>query len=383
MNIFGFWRTGLPSSRPEKRGFTLLAVIIVTTAAVILTASFGLSARSTNPHDFQTVGCTHCHLIVPGQSTIVQKKVFRRDISELCLECHKDSAGNSVNHRVGIVPSMKVPDDLHLSPEGEMNCITCHMPHLPYKDKRTGGRTYYLRRGILKRELCLACHYEEKFEEPTSNMEVIAPVDNSIVKRTPVPLIGIISDDLVKEVTLSINGVPLRLSVQNKAFSTLLTLQEGVNKLKIEARNARTLNLTLLHSPDLPDDVTYKLYHSHGILKKEDCRLCHTDEGTYSISIPDEVLCAKCHETKNAEKYLHGPVAAGSCTVCHDPHGQTNRFFLVGENERLCFNCHTEQEVLLHFIDKSKENLKILKTRGCNFCHNPHQSQMKYLLRKS
>ncbi len=372
------------SSKPNKsprRGLPLLALL---PAAFLLTAGvMVLQARPKNPHDFQSVGCNHCHIVVPGQSVIVKKRVFRRDISELCMECHSDSKENEINHRIGIIPSMRVPEDLHLGNRGEITCITCHMPHLPYTDRRNGGRTYFLRRSILKRELCIACHYEDKFEEPSSSFRIIAPIDNSITKTLPVPFIGTVSDDLISEVTLHVNGVPMRLSIKNRTFSTMLTLQEGINNLKVEAKKARTANMTILYSPSLGDDVSYKLYYSHGILKKSDCnKICHTDESTNAISVPDNVLCGKCHPPMNSQKYLHGPVAAGSCTVCHDPHGQTNRYFLHQSGEKLCFNCHTEKEILLHFIDKAA-NKDLLRSKGCNFCHDPHQSDKKYLLKKT
>lgn len=344
-------------------------------------ACLAMAAPPSNPHDFHPIGCTHCHIMVPGQSQLVRKRVFRKDISELCLECHEDSKENQINHRIGIIPSMRVPDDLHLGTRGEMTCITCHMPHLPNVDKSTGGRTYFLRRSILKRELCLACHYEEKFREPTAEFRIIAPVDNSIIKNNPVPFIGLVSDDLVNEVTLFVNGGPIRLAVRNRTFSTLLTLQDGINNLKLEAKRARTVSMTMLYSPTLPEDVTYKLYYSHGILKKSDCRLCHSDESSNSIPVADKVLCAKCHQAKNSQRYLHGPVAAGSCTVCHDPHGQTNQYFLIAQDEKLCFTCHSEKEILLHFIDKSMANAEFFKAKGCGFCHDPHQSDRKYLLR--
>jgi predicted CXXCH cytochrome family protein len=289
------------------------------------------------------VGCTHCHLVVPGQSEVVRKRVFRKDISELCLECHEDSRENQINHRTGIKPSMKVPDDLHLGPDGALTCITCHQPHLANEDRRTGGRTYFLRRSLLKRELCLACHYEEKFAEPTTTFTIIAPVDNAIVKNLPVPFIAVASDDLATEASLFVNGSPLRLPVEHRTVSTLLTLQEGMNSLKLEAKRGKTATMTLLYSPTLPEDITYKLYYSHGILKKSDCRLCHPDGKPGAISVPDQVLCGKCHEGKNRLRFLHGPVAAGSCTVCHDPHGQTNRYFLVNQGEKLCLTCHTEK----------------------------------------
>ena len=125
-------------------------------AVVLLAASSAAAAPATNPHDFEKVGCTHCHLAVPGQGRVLQGNLFRKDIDDLCQECHAASLEDNINHRVGIRPSMKVPDDLHLNRNGEISCITCHDPHAEYVNAKTGNRTRFLRRQMLKRELCLA-----------------------------------------------------------------------------------------------------------------------------------------------------------------------------------------------------------------------------------
>jgi hypothetical protein len=131
----------LPPSKPNRG--SLAAALFLAALAVAALPAAPARAANRNPHDFAAIGCTHCHLTIPGQSTVITKRVFRKDISELCRECHEDSPANQINHRVGIVPSMSVPEDLHLGERGELTCITCHMPHFPYQDKRTGSRTYF------------------------------------------------------------------------------------------------------------------------------------------------------------------------------------------------------------------------------------------------
>jgi hypothetical protein len=40
-------------------------------------------------------------------------------------------------------------------------------------------------------------------------------------------------------------------------------------------------------------------------------------------------LCYSCHdrvrEQVGSSSFIHGPVAAGFCIVCHDPHGANER----------------------------------------------------------
>lgn len=58
-------------------------------------------------------------------------------------------------------------------------------------------------------------------------------------------------------------------------------------------------------------------------------------------------LCADCHDGRTAPnpleglKWLHGPVAAGDCLTCHQPHHPTGRTaFLRRSGDALCTECH-------------------------------------------
>jgi predicted CXXCH cytochrome family protein len=339
-------------------------------------------AREGSPHDFQDQGCTHCHLLVPGSSTLVQKKVFRKNIDSLCQECHEAALEDNLNHRVGIRPSMRVPEDLHLSPKGELSCITCHNPHAEYRHPRTGSRTYFLRRGMLKRELCLACHASENYRQPTSAFELLAPTSNSVLNVLPAPLIGKVENPLVREVNLEIDGSQFVLHVRKGVFSTVLTLKEGINIVRLSAPDVMPLSINLFYNPAIPKEMGYRLYRSHGIITKKDCSFCHSNTARgYAIEERDSQLCGKCHEQKNRGPYVHGPVAVGSCTVCHDPHGQTNPALLVRTGEDLCFGCHTAEDALQHLLVQGAGDKSFLRDKGCGFCHDPHNSERKFMLR--
>jgi len=352
-------------------------------AAVLLVAAPAAGAPEHNPHEFAKVGCTHCHLTVPGQGRVLQRNVFRKNIDDLCQECHAAALEDNINHRVGIRPSMKVPEDLHLSQNGEISCITCHDPHAEYVSAKTGSRTWFLRRQMLKRELCLACHAEGNYQEPKTTITLLAPANNAVVDRLPVPLIGTVSDARLTEVTAEFNDSRLVLSVVNSTFSTMLSLREGINTIRITGSGVVPVVLNILHNPALPKEMTYRLYRSHGMITRKDCFVCHDERArSYAIPMADVDLCAKCHDPRPAGKFIHGPVAIGSCTVCHDPHGQTNPAFLVASGEALCFRCHTEADVLKHLVIRSSDSADFLREKGCVFCHDPHQSDRRYMLRQ-
>jgi len=351
--------------------------------AALLVASPAAGAPERNPHDFTQLGCTHCHLIVPGQGRVLQRNIFRKDIDDLCQECHAASLEDNINHRVGIRPSMQVPEDLHLNERGEISCITCHDPHAEYISTRTGNRTWFLRRQMLKRELCIACHAEENYQEPKTTIALLAPANNAVVDRLPVPLIGTVSDARLTEVAVEINDSRLVLSVHSRTFSTMLSLREGINTIRISGSGVVPVVLNILHNPALPKEMTYRLYRSHGMITRKDCFVCHDERArSFAIEMSDADLCAKCHDRRPAAKFVHGPVAIGSCTVCHDPHGQTNPSFLVASGEALCFRCHTEADALKHLVIRSPDSGTFLREKGCIFCHDPHQADRKFLLRQ-
>jgi predicted CXXCH cytochrome family protein len=151
--------------------------------------------------------------------------------------------------------------------------------------------------------------------------------------------------------------------------------------VRISGRGVEPEVLNILFRPSLPREMTYRLYRSHGMVNRKDCFVCH-ERGvrSYAVTGTDAALCGKCHDKFTPERYVHGPVAVGSCTVCHDPHGQTNPGFLVASGEALCFRCHTEADALKHLVS-TEGGGAFLREKGCTYCHDPHQADRRYLLR--
>src|SRR5262249_22841482 len=54
--------------------------------------------------------------------------------------------------------------------------------------------------------------------------------------------------------------------------------------------------------------------------KVADCTSCHVPETRDAHSFTDKT-CASCHQMVKAnDRFVHGPVAAGECLPCPDPH---------------------------------------------------------------
>lgn len=104
----------------------------------------------------------------------------------------------------------------------------------------------------------------------------------------------------------------------------------------------------------------------------------------FSLSAParaQKCVSKKCHPEMGTAKYVHGPVAAYECKVCHVV-GEKHRppkqhdLTLIKKGSALCFDCHENIEQIL-----SGKNLHVpIKEGECVECHDPHQSDSKFLI---
>lgn len=100
----------------------------------------------------------------------------------------------------------------------------------------------------------------------------------------------------------------------------------------------------------------------HGIMKAQGCGACHSPHATdYRFQLYGEInaICQGCHTAlagvdkghpvqNHPLKGKSDPRRAGypfTCTSCHNPHGSTNKFMLIGDvrGGRVCVKCHGEK----------------------------------------
>ena len=114
----------------------------------------------------------------------------------------------------------------------------------------------------------------------------------------------------------------------------------------------------------------------HVPYKQKQCSVCH-DQGTMGKSKnPQPALCYKCHEDFSKKyKKVHGPVAGGFCTECHNPHMADNKNFLVRKSRQLCLYCHDSGQVL------KNETHRKTPDANCVDCHNPHGADDQRMLK--
>ena len=140
------------------------------------------------------------------------------------------------------------------------------------------------------------------------------------------------------------------------------------------------------------------------------CKTCHdqldatavphrsTGKAPKGLSAEPQALCGSCHEKSQFEgKFVHGAVAAGRCTGCHDPHSSDNVGLLVKPPVALCLDCHADVKKKPHVIvgfsggghplgDATKakqaaDPLRSGKPFYCAACHEPHRSERPQLNR--
>ncbi|HIJ78264.1 MAG: hypothetical protein OEY01_03030 [Desulfobulbaceae bacterium] len=91
-------------------------------------------------------------------------------------------------------------------------------------------------------------------------------------------------------------------------------------------------------------------------------------------------LCFTCHEAAIfTKKFRHGPVGAGDCIACHQPHASKNASLLIAPSAKgeVCFQCHKDRqdEFTMKHVHKPVG-------QDCNLCHDPHSSDTRFQLHK-
>lgn len=120
-----------------------------------------------------------------------------------------------------------------------------------------------------------------------------------------------------------------------------------------------------------------KQKYGHGPVNMRQCQPCHVpvnNEHNFANDPKGRALCAVCHEMEAPKKVAHKPFET-DCSLCHDPHGGANRYFIRGgTGAEGCTKCHGD-------VLKGLSVLHGPVAQGeCLACHTPHQSDHANLL---
>ncbi len=220
----------------------------------------------------------------------------------------------------------------------------------------------------------------------SAEITVIAPLDGAWVTGKELFLAGSVNGAEVKGV--AIDGVSNKapggvMPVEGGAFGTMITLREGENVITLSADKLQK-KVKVFYGPAQKSKVApkgYKRFYVHGNPVALDCKECHKQRrGQYDFKkiVPSRANCTtgKCHANMGKAAHVHGPVGAGVCISCHNPHGSFNPRAMERTGQDLCLVCHQakQQEFNDSVVHEPVKD-------GCVDCHNPHESPMRFQLR--
>ena len=103
------------------------------------------------------------------------------------------------------------------------------------------------------------------------------------------------------------------------------------------------------------------------------------------------VLCLQCHDEDDFKgTIVHGPVSAGQCVACHNPHAAEQAKLLREPIPGLCLTCHDTQLTDAQgdtlpptkrlFEDAEAQHHPPFAAGDCGDCHRPHAADHSRLL---
>jgi predicted CXXCH cytochrome family protein len=113
----------------------------------------------------------------------------------------------------------------------------------------------------------------------------------------------------------------------------------------------------------------------HKPYSKRQCMACHDKNKSFSASVSE--TCQGCHKEyydTQWNDWVHGPVAIGKCSMCHQPHNSKHKGLLTKKARDLCLACHDEARTMAgaHHVEAA--------FKPCSTCHDPHFAGNRHLL---
>ncbi len=203
---------------------------------------------------------------------------------------------------------------------------------------------------------------------PALAAQITAPVNGSRIVGGLVHVIGRLDPGQEKAEFL-LDGEPVpEVRRDGPAFYVRFSPKAGLHKFEV-AGPGKNASVSFVYGGPSTATGDY-LYHQPATEGK--CSECHL-KGFQKVGVSKGGACFNCHSAwRNV--YIHGPVAAGECTTCHDPHGSVDPAMLKQDERKLCILCHDQPS--------SKRHIEAEK-KGCRSCHDPHGSaDSKLFIRK-
>ncbi len=176
-----------------------------------------------------------------------------------------------------------------------------------------------------------------------------------------------------------------RLTVKYVLFISTLLLSLSITDTTVLAQTPQvSQNTDSCISAKCHSDMGQKKF-IHGPVAAGKCKVCHGENNKHMKSpkwnkfgkVKQDMskTCYSCHDKLAFKKIMHKPVQQGECTTCHDPHESDYKYQLTAKGADLCFKCHDKK------LNKNRYVHGPAAVGGCVLCHEAHSSDFKNNLR--
>ncbi len=340
------------------------------------------------------MACDACH----GPDTGNHEFPLKRQGNETCTFCHSVAG---------------VREHQHAAVE-EDGCITCHDPH--------GSPTKFQLTAISTERLCARCHdmqWDRYVHTPFAEGQCTLchephQADNRGLLRGPDGPDHCLGCHEDRRSALS--AAPM---VHEPVRDDCLSCHGPHSGPATAHTLAPTRKLCAsCHDPVIARIEAQPMIHSATTMDAA-CGNCHDPHAGHTALLPDreDRVCMSCHtqaveaddgrripamERTMKRAFLHGPIRAGECSPCHDPHAAPHPALLHQpvpatfyapfnvDDYELCFSCHSPDLVLgedtarvtgfrdgqanLHYIHVKRPQ----RGRTCRTCHDVHASDQPH-----
>ncbi len=136
------------------------------------------------------------------------------------------------------------------------------------------------------------------------------------------------------------------------------------DQLTLEADSIYPIDSISVDEVSIVAETSY-LYHEP--YTDRICDVCHNANSLGELAMAEPELCYQCHVDYSLDyKFIHGPVAGGYCSACHNPHMSKSEYLLLKTGQDLCLNCHNSEWIFKNEMHEGIEEY------ACTECHNPH-----------
>jgi predicted CXXCH cytochrome family protein len=201
---------------------------------------------------------------------------------------------------------------------------------------------------------------------------VLYPPDLTLSSRPVIPLYAVRKEGKAP-VRVTVNGKPTGAMTGATVLKGEAPLTPGLNRLTIGGKAVRVYyrgdssgeRVAIQRGKGNPP-LVFRSYYLHPAME-EGCGSCHVEEGGKLGRKDQKTACYGCHDDfgKGGKPgvFLHGPVAAGECASCHDPHFSARP--KLQKSGKGCMECHDAPtgKRIVHAPVRSGQ---------CTGCHDPH-----------